>query len=184
MNIDRHEQDKSNSDLPNPTVNSPLSAQKYTRFYKTMLILSTIGTSIMVMGIINLPTIIDTYATAPLYSIINIAGYVVTLLSVVALVLLWRKDINGLYLKIGTYVAAVLLNIGIFFTSSTVLGDLADEATREMSKQGKSLNNSTLTAIIDSMFFVAIVLTIMSAVIFAVLWLLAWKGQVKADSKD
>lgn len=183
MNEDKHSQKKTDVDSAPPTVNKPLDEEKFTRFYKIMLILSTMGTSMAVVSIINLPATINLYATAPVNSILGLASYVVTLLSVVALILLWRKDINGLYLKLGAYATTSLIAIGLLFTADFAIKDTTEKILDELAKQGQSIDSSLIANVVNISIYTSIISTIVISVVFGMLWLFAWRKQAKTDAE-
>ncbi|HRN90427.1 MAG TPA: hypothetical protein PK265_00405 [Candidatus Saccharibacteria bacterium] len=171
-----------NKDLPPPTVNKPLNEKRYTTFYHTMLILSTIGTAAAVINLTSLPATISLYSVAPLNSILGIAGHVVTLVAVLALVLLWRKDVNGLYLKLGTYATTVLITIGLFFTGESMAKEIIKQIKKEFSSQGIAVDDSFVSTLSYVSIYVSISMGIVTSIVFGLLWWFAWKKQVKADS--
>ena len=166
-----------------PTANAPLGQKRYTNFYLTMLILSTVGTTLAITSIVNIPTTIKLYESAPAYAILGLAGYVVTLVAFVALVLLWRKDINGLYLKIGTYATTVLLTIGLMLTGDAALKDIINKVMKEIASQGQTIDGSIITTLATAGFYASLVLGIIISITFGLLWWFAWKNQAKADTE-
>lgn len=171
------------NDSPPPTVNQPFGQKRFTNFYLTMLILSTFGTALAVTGLVNIPMTIQVYQSAPAYAILGLANYVVTLVAVVALVLLWRKDINGLYLKIGTYVITVLLTVGLMFTSDSALKDVIQTTTKQVADQGQTVDSSLISTFATAGFYISLAIGIVTSLAFGLLWWFAWKNQAKADAE-
>lgn len=171
------------TDTP-PTVNQPYSSSRYIKFYFTLLILSTIGTGLALLGLFSIPETMSNLAIAPVYTILSLAGYVVTLVSAVALVLLWQKNIAGLWLKLGSYAANLLLTVGLLITSGPVLQNVIKETTASIAEQGQAVDESMVTSFITYFFYIGLGLAMVASVVFAILWWFAWKNQQKADSDN
>jgi len=152
----------------------------YTKFYLTMLILSTVGTSFGVLGFIGIPQLINDFSISISYSIFSSLSYINTLIAVLALVLLWRQSIAGLWLKLSTYIASILITIGLYLTSGPIIDAAVKQATDEAAKSSQPIDGSFLSAFVTATFTVALIFTILTSVVFGLLWWFAWKRQIKS----
>ncbi|MBC7943285.1 hypothetical protein H7X68_02185 [Candidatus Saccharibacteria bacterium] len=156
----------------------PLNTSRYTTFYLTMLILSTIGTSIgLISGIFGLFSIGEDFSISLIFGILNSINYVILSTSIWALVLLWLKKPLGIQLKLGTYAASILLTVGLALSSDSVIKLAIEEA----SKDSQGIDASSLEIFMTSLFYVGFTMSIVFFIIFGILWWKAWKIQVKAD---
>lgn len=170
-------------DLPPPTVNKIDEKKRFTNFYLAMLVLSTVGTAMASLGVFGIPELIQMFTVDPTYVILNFAGYAVTLVSIIALVLLWRKDINGLYLKLGTYVANFLLNVGLIFVGGGAADRAINTTLEELRKQGSVVDENLVSTITSATLMAALIFGLIVSVVFGLLWWFAWKNQAKADAE-
>jgi hypothetical protein len=153
--------------------------KKYTTFYQVMLILSTIGTAFAVLGLTGIPQTIQDFGSMPVFSIASLLEYGATIVSVVALILLWQKRREGYLLKIGSYIALIVINIISLFS----IGPFIDESVR------KIIFDMTLKPdeidIIRTLFtagvYAAFAVSIATVIIFMLLWMKAWKKQQAHD---
>lgn len=174
---------KTTSNETPPVVNKPYETTRYTKFYLTLLILSTIGTSLSLIGLFsNIPTAISNFDIAPVFAILSLGGVVVTLVSAVALALLWQKNIAGLWLKLGSYAASILLTIGMLPLSGPVLQRAIDKATESITNEGMSIDPGLMTTITSTTYYISVAIGLIAAITFSLLWWFAWKDQQKADS--
>lgn len=153
----------------------------YTQFYKVMLILSTIGTALAVVGFVSLPQSISDFYIAPAYHVTVLLNYVVLLVSIVALVLLWKKRVEGIQLKIGSYIAYVILAIIGLFTIEPYVQHLI---TVGMSEAGANAAEAEviIKLVTKIVSYATLIFTIITDVVFSLLWRSAWKKQVEEDS--
>lgn len=152
----------------------------YTKFYLTMLILSTVGTSFGVLGFIGIPQLASDFSLSVSYGIFSVLSYINTLIAVVALVLLWRQNIAGLWLKLSTYVASILITIGLYLTSGPIIDAAVTQAKEEAAKSSQPIDGSFLSAFVTATFTVALIFTIIASVVFGLLWWFAWKRQIRS----
>jgi len=165
--------------------NKPLNASRYTGFYLTLLILSTVGTSLGVGGLLNIPESIRNFEISPLYSILNLFTVLVILpVAVWALVLLWLKRPLGIWLKLGTYAASILCAVGLLILVSTghLIRDLANQAFDKIPADQK-IDPLLIERVVSITLYIGLGLAIIASVVFGLLWWFAWKKQKEADSE-
>ena len=163
-----------------PPVVVPYDERRYTKFYLTLLILSTISTAFSLLGIIAMPSSIAKYLHSnPLFAYTQIASVVITLGASVGLVLLWLKRPFGLWLKLSSYALAVVLTIVLLFSVQSIPTDSIDEVV----KQSPQISRDMAENIFHISLYVSYGLTLVIEIVFAVLWWFAWKRQLKADSE-
>ena len=169
------------SGQPLPPIEQPKS--RYTGFYLTMLILSTVGTALSMFGLAEIATYIGYLNEHTVYAVTMLVSLVVVLpVSVVALVLLWLKKLAGIWLKLGTYVASIVAAIVTLFSGSDVLKLEAEKVLQETASAG--IPASTVNALVSGMFYVALVFGIIISIVFALLWWFAWRKQRQADTEE
>jgi hypothetical protein len=152
----------------------------YIQFYKVMLILSTIGTALATLGFLSLPETINDFHVAPAYHVTLLLNYVVVLVSIVALVLLWKKRVEGIQLKIGTYIAFIVLSlIGLFLMEPYVQHLISVGLTEAGSAAAET--GIVITLVTKIVGYGALVFSIIIDVVFMLLWRSAWKKQVEED---
>lgn len=172
---------------PQPSTKQPSEPQKYINFYKIMLILSTIGTSIALIAILNLRTAFEAVSIDPAYGTSSIAGTLLGgILSISALILLWQKHPAGIWLKLSAYVVSIITSIIALFTSSAILSITTKEAITELSDDAISygFTDRTVESIVHATYYAAMALAIFASIVFAVLWWRAWKKQLAHDLKS
>ena len=153
----------------------------YTRFYLTMLILSSIGTS---AGLANLTSIQATLAlmeTSAPYVACLLISMLTWAISVVALVLLWRKHPLGIQLKVSAYVVNILATIGMIITAAPIVDLLTSKVPPELTANSQ-LTEAAAANILEAGFYLSLCFSIIANVAFALLWLRAWRGQQRADT--
>lgn len=173
---------KSTTESTPPVVNTPHESPRYTKFYLTLLILSTIGTALSLYSLFNIPTIIEQFDLSPTYAIFGLANVVIMLVSVVALVLLWQKNIAGLWLKLGSYAASFVAIIGMALSSGPILELTFDEIKESLARDGISTDPALIDDLVSMFYYAGIAIGLIVIVTFAILWWFAWKNQQKADS--
>lgn len=171
---------------PQPEANHKANPEKYINFYKVMLILSTIGTSIALIAILNLRTAFDAVSIDPVYGIASIAGTLIGgTLSISALILLWQKHPMGIWLKLSSYAVSIVTSIVALFASSAILALTTKETIVELRNDAAEygFNDAIIESIVHSTYYTAMILAIVASVVFAILWWRAWKKQVVHDLK-
>lgn len=155
---------------------------RYTKFYLTMLILSTIGTALGLIGLFTVPQSLNELNTNTALSIFSLFDTLIILpVAIVALVLLWQKKVLGLWLKLGTYAASILSVIVSLFFINDILKQTLDIAVKDIPADDASRDfvvSFTTTALYGSMILAAVI-----SITFGLLWWFAWKNQAAADAK-
>lgn len=165
---------------------SPERTSRFTKFYKTMLILSTIGTSFTLYSLLSQGAgVQQNFEFSMLHGILVIANYAIVAVSVAALILLWNKEPLGIKLKIGSYLATIVSSSIMIFISQPVIDkaitifrqrmDGQQGVTQEMIDIGVSL--------VKPMYFMGLTSGIIIAGVFCILWWRAWKSQLEYDKK-
>ena len=148
-----------------------------------MLILSTVGTSLGVLGLLSLPDILASLEHAPLYATCVLIMHVVTLVSIAALVMLWQKKYIGYLLKLSTYAVLIIVCVIALFGADAYVQYGVDQSLLELANEG--IKDYQIEQIIRTItpFFVkaSIVASIVQAAVFGVLWRVAWKKQLAHD---
>lgn len=171
---------------PQPEAKDAAEPQKYINFYKVMLILSTIGTSIALIAILNLRTAFDAVSIDPVYGIASIAGTLIGgTLSISALILLWQKHPTGIWLKLSAYAVSIATSIVALSASSAILVLATKETITELRNDATEygFSDATIESIVHTTYYTAMILAIVASVVFALLWWRAWKRQVAHDLK-
>jgi hypothetical protein len=153
----------------------------YIQFYKVMLILSTIGTALATLGFLSLPQTISDFYVAPAYHVTALLNYVFILVSIVALVLLWKKRVEGIQLKIGTYIAFIILALIALFTVEPYVQHLISVGLTEAGPNAAEVE-IVIKLVTKILSYGALVFAIIVDVVFMLLWRSAWKKQVEEDS--
>ena len=167
------------STQPLPPIERP--RKKYTTFYLTLLILSTVGTSLSLTSLIELPQVVGYLSTDTAYAVAWLLSvFFIWPIAVIALVLLWRKHPVGIWLKLGTYGLSIITTLVMAFTASGVLQKELSVQLRDQATAG--LSESTLTSIANAAFYVSIVFSVIMAIAFALMWWFAYRGQVREDT--
>ena len=167
------------STQPLPPIEQP--RKKYTTFYLTLLILSTVGTSLSLTSLIELPQVVGYLSTDTAYAVAWLLSvFFIWPIAVIALVLLWRKHPVGIWLKLGTYGLSIITTLVMAFTASGVLQKELSVQLRDQATAG--LSESTLTSITNAAFYASIVFSVIMAIAFALMWWFAYRGQVREDS--
>ena len=167
------------STQPLPPIEQP--RRKYTNYYLTLLILSTVGTSLSLTSLIELPQVVGYLSTDTAYAVAWLLSvFFIWPIAVIALVLLWRKHPVGIWLKLGTYGLSIITTLVMAFTASGVLQKELSVQLRDQATAG--LSESTLMSIANAAFYASIVFGIIMAIAFALMWWFAYRGQVREDS--
>lgn len=157
----------------------------YVRLYYVLLVLSTIGTFMSLTGVSSLPRVIEQFSEHPLYASIGLINLLVVLpVSIAALILLWRKHPDGIKLKLAAYAAAILLTFtGTFVTPQSSFEEATQATIENFERQGQSIDPEFARSLAETSFYGASWMLILSNIVFAHLWLKAWKQQIRADRK-
>ena len=167
------------STQPLPPIERP--RKKYTNYYLTLLILSTVGTGLSLTSLIELPQVVGYLSTDTAYAVAWLLSvFFIWPIAVIALVLLWRKHLVGIWLKLGTYGLSIITTLVMAFTASGVLQKELSVQLRDQATAG--LSESTLMSIANAAFYASIVFGIIMAIAFALMWWFAYRGQVREDS--
>lgn len=158
----------------------------YTTFYRVMLILSTIGTSFGVLGTLSLPELLASREHAPLYVACLLIMHAVTLVSIAALVMLWQKKYMGYLLKLSTYAVLIIACVVALFGVDAYSQYSVDQSLTQLANEG--ISDSQIEQITRTVvpFFIkaSVVLGIIQAAVFAILWRAAWKKQLAYDKEN
>jgi len=165
--------------------NTPLNTTRYHGFYLTMLILSTIGTTLGVIGLWGIIDTIEMFDRSPVYAVFSLINVLVVLpIAIWALILLWFKHPLGIWLKLSTYGASIICAIGLLLSASPIITFLSSEAiTQVRTSSDQALSNSFIESITTIALYGGLVLSIVVSIVFGLLWYFAWKKQSKADSE-
>jgi hypothetical protein len=155
---------------------------RYTTFYKVMLILSTIGTSFGVLGLLSVPDIINEFSISPLFGIGMIALSAIALVSIVALVLLWQKQVEGYILKIGSYVASIVA-VFLCLLGAQPYVRWVIEQTEGFPGDLSASEAAAVSSVIEFIFYAGLVMNIIINITLLLLWRSAWKRQLASDKK-
>lgn len=159
------------------------SRSPYVTFYKVMLILSTIGTSIGALGVFSIPQVISEFHIAPVYNAALLAIAVNSAVAVLALVLLWQKKIEGLYIKIATYIVSIIASIVSLFSAQPYIAYVTEQSG------GSTVTNLTpdqvqlVDTILGGILYAGLATSILLSIVFSFLWITAWKKQATADKE-
>jgi hypothetical protein len=164
-----------------PSVKPLTEAPRYTTFYRVMLILSTIGTSLSVLSLpVALLSIRDDFAVSVPFASLSIGTYLATVVSVAALIFLWQKrNPLGIYLKIGTYAVLFIVSVGQLFFLEPVIAD----AVQQIMKEDTGQSEEAVRAASSLGIYTAYALTFVSTIVMSTLWWFAYKGQRAADKE-
>lgn len=159
---------------------------RYTRFYLTMLILSTIGTALSFTELWAIQPSINELTANPVNAIANLVSALLILpVAIAALVLLWLKKPLGIWLKLSTYVATIIVTIANFLVIEKSLKSIIAQAIAEEAKRTTNkLSDDLITAIITNAYYAGFVIIIITSIVFGILWWFAWKKQVASDSES
>ena len=102
--------------------------------------------------------------------------------SITALVLLWRKQIVGLWLKIASYAASIMLSIVSMLVATGVLQEEVKAALA--SAESQALPRSVMEGIITGTYYTGMIFGIFVSIVFALLWVFAWRSQRRADNDE
>jgi hypothetical protein len=167
--------------MPN---NQPERKIRFTKFYKTMLILSAIGTSFNLYSLLSQSAgVQQNFEFSTLHGVLVIVNYAIAAASVAALMLLWNKEPLGIKLKVGSYLATIISTVIMFFISQPVIERALDIFQEQMKgQQGVTQEMIDIGAsLIEPTYFIGLVSGILIAAVFCILWVRAWKSQLEYD---
>lgn len=160
---------------------------RYTKFYKTMLILSTIGTSFSLYSLLRQSVSLqNSFDLSIINGVLVIANYAIVAVSVAALILLWHKEVLGIKLKLSAYAATIVSSIVMLF----IAGPTIDKATSDLREQLEGQEGVTQdmidigVSLVEPMYFIGLSGTIAISLLFAHLWWRAWKHQLEHDKNN
>lgn len=160
-----------------------IERKPYTKFYLTMLILSSVGTGLGVLGLMGLPQVISEFSISPGYTIVSLISYLNLAAAIIALILLWQQKVAGIWIKLSTYVASILLTIPFYIASGPILELTIDEAKKEMAKSSAKLTGNFVEVLVTASFTAALIVTVIISIVFGLLWFFAWKHQSRSDDE-
>ena len=167
------------STQPLPPIEQP--RKKYTNYYLTLLILSTVGTGLSLTSLIEMPQVVGYLSTDTAYAVAWLLSmFFIWPMAVIALVLLWRKHPVGIWLKLGTYGLSIIATLVMAFTAGGIMQKELSAQLRDQATAG--LSESTLMSITNAAFYASIVFSIIMAIAFALMWWFAYRGQVREDT--
>lgn len=158
----------------------------YITFYRVMLILSTIGTSVAVLGILSTTNTLALHGIAPLFVTCAILLNVVAVVNIVALVLLWQKNPLGISLKISAYIVSIVVTAIGLTGAQPYISHVTEKTTEQVKSQSPAVAQQVINLIpevVTYMVYTALTLSIIGSVVFALLWQRAWKKQRLADER-
>lgn len=164
--------------------NTPLNTSRYTGFYLTLLILSTVGTTFGTFGLFGIHEAIRQFGISPIYATFSLVSILLILpVAIWALILLWLKQPLGIWLKLGTYAASITVTVGMLLSADPIVKGVTNKALTEVAKSDQTISGSLIENITSFTFYASFALAIIVSVIFALLWWFAWKKQADADSE-
>lgn len=167
-----------------PTKNTPLNASRYIGFYLTMLILSTAGTSFNLFNFVGITDTLQLFDKSPLFVIFDLVTILVVIpLSIWALVLLWLKRPLGIWLKLGTYTLSIVSYVVLLITASPIVRHFTDQVLAEMAKSNQTVTTAFVEGFTATIFYGGLIISIVVAIVFGLLWYFAWKKQTEADAE-
>lgn len=155
---------------------------RYTRFYYTLLVLSTIGFVLSLPGIASLPAIAGQIPNEPLRASLNLLGnMLIAGFSITSLVLLWQKRSSGIWLKLNAYALTILFTTLNIFISGDALQRTIDHSKQQFSGQ---LPVEMIEEVTRYSYYAGFGLAIAGSLLFAILWYRAWRGQARRDAQQ
>lgn len=155
---------------------------RYTNFYLTMLILSTIGTFFGGLSVFSLPSTIALLEESRLYGGLSLVLSAVWLVSVVALVLLWKKHPLGIQLKLSCYVVSILVTVGLVLSSAPIIELLTSDIETELARSNpQNLSPEAAGDVARSAYYLSLSFSVTISTAFFWLWRKAWQLQEVFD---
>lgn len=155
--------------------------KQFTNFYLTMLILSVVFIGFSLAPISEIIRSLNYYSIAPAYVILQVLNFGMTLISIIGLVFLFRKQKLGIIITLGSYAASLLITIvSCFFVDQMVAYASATLSAADIREAG---GKAMLESIMAITFYAALIFGALFTITYSTLWYFAWRGQVKADNK-
>ena len=155
---------------------------RYTKFYLTMLILSTIGTFFGSIAILSLPSTIALLDVSRPYGSLSLILSAVWIVSVVALVLLWKKHPLGIQLKLSCYIVSILATIGLVMSSEPIIELLISDIEAELMRSNpQELSADAVSDVARSAYYLGLSFSVTISTAFFWLWRKAWQLQEVFD---
>lgn len=156
----------------------------YSRYFKTLLILSTIGTSLSLLGgLLSLPQIGSSFSIGLGYGLLTVVSYLTAIVAAVGVWYLWKKQPIGLVLKLTAYGVTVATSIIMLYIDKPVIAATVERVREQTALSGKVVNDKLIDSVVNLMFSFTYVGAVIVSVTFGLLWWYAWKSQQKHDQK-
>lgn len=156
----------------------------YSRFFKVMLILSTIGTSLSALGgIVSLPQLNSTFTTSLVYGIVTVIGYFTVTLAALGVWFLWKRHYIGLVYKLLAYCVTITTSTIMLAFDNPIIDAAALKTREQLAQSGKIVNDSLIHATVSFVFTATYIFAILGGIVFSILWWQAWKSQQKYEAK-
>lgn len=147
-----------------------------------MLVLSTIGTSVGLFNLFSLPNTLALLDESRIYGGLYLILTIVWLVSIVALVLLWKKHPLGIQLKLSCYIVSILVTIGLVLNSEPIVALLTADIEAELARSNpQDLSSSMVSDVARSAYYLGLSFSVMLSTGFFWLWRKAWQSQEKFD---
>jgi fatty acid desaturase len=191
MNPNQNQKPGNNQGPMAMPVNAPKS--RYSTFFLIMLILASIGAFFSFFGMFSsvFNVVVRFGEGKNLEAALNIASVLVTIASLLSLLLLFMKNKVGFILKITVILLSLIVSVAtIAVTKSSLVTEFRnafDDASQSETlttedRQAISEINEFVDKNGENLFLVfGIMFTVLSNSVSLLLWVLAWKSQVKHD---
>lgn len=158
---------------------SPSNTKQYTNFYLTMLLLTTVFTGFGLAGLPETIRSLGYFSVAPVYIALQAINFIVLLISIIGLVLLFRKQKLGIIIALSTYAASFILTIALlFFVDQIVDYTFTSLSAAEVKEAGGQRMLESITGLI---LYITLLGSLVITLVYSTLWYFAWRGQQKAD---
>jgi hypothetical protein len=156
---------------------------RYSRYFKVLLILSTIGTSLSIIGgLISSVQIPASFSVNLAYGIMTVTSYITVIIATIGLWFLWKKKYIGLILKLSSYGLTVLSSCIMLAISQPIIEDTVKNIRDQTIQSGQEINLKLIEAVVNLTFSLTYVAAIVGSVTFGILWCFAWRSQQKYDA--
>lgn len=167
-----------------PPPDKPKQTGRYTRFYKVMLVLSTIGTVLGLTSMRSLPEAIELFGEEPVYAGATLVSLLVGLpLAVAALILLWQKHPSGIQLKLASYGVSILTVLVSIPVAGPAIERMHAQLHAGFEDEGLNVSWEVAGEVASLTFYATMAVSIALSIGFATLWWKAWQGQQKHDGR-
>lgn len=159
--------------------------QRYAPLYRVLLVLGVIAAFLSLASLTNVRTIFGYFQSDPIYATSSLmTALIVPALMISSLILLWHKHPTGIRIRLIGYGVSIAASAIGLFTSPTTLERIAKEVTDAAIRNSNGVMTENLAAsITQTSFYGALYISIGVSLLFAWLWLKAWKRQMKVDTK-